>query len=237
MRKEDLKKPIKEGLADLADMAERDHEVQMARADLYKIAKYAIKLHEMLKGVSEKEGLEGWVQSKITKASDYIGSVYHHLDYETRFESEISTAVESAEYKDALRKRLQEKAVSKAQQRLMGMAYAYKQGELDDASEEVKKLANSMSLKDLEDFASTKHAGKPEHVEEGVLDYIKDKLGANMEEYDNDMKTLRRLAGDGPDAKSAEFGCNNDPRICLIKFIRKNDLDPKGLTKEIEARL
>ena len=73
---------IKEGLGDLAHAAEKDHEVQMARADLYKIAKYAIKLHDMLKGVSEAEGLEGWVQSKITKSADMIGSVYHHMDYE-----------------------------------------------------------------------------------------------------------------------------------------------------------
>ena len=76
------KNEIQEGLGELADRAERDHEVQMARSDLYKIAKYAIKLHDMLKGVSEAEGLEGWVQSKITKSADYLGSVYHHLDYE-----------------------------------------------------------------------------------------------------------------------------------------------------------
>ena len=75
-------KEISEGLGELADIAERDHEVQMARADLYKLAKYAIKLHDMLKGVSEAEGLEGWVQSKITKSADMIGSVYHHMDYE-----------------------------------------------------------------------------------------------------------------------------------------------------------
>mgnify|MGYP006233597487 FL=1 len=76
------KKKTNEGLADLADMAERDHEVQMARSDLYKIAKYAIKLHEMMKNISEAEGLEGWQQSKITKAADYMDSVYHSLDYE-----------------------------------------------------------------------------------------------------------------------------------------------------------
>ena len=73
---------IEEGLGELADIAERDHEVQMARAQLYKIAKYSIKLHDMLKGVSEEQGLEGWIQSKITKSSEMIGSVYHHLDYE-----------------------------------------------------------------------------------------------------------------------------------------------------------
>ncbi len=76
------KTEIEEGLGELADIAERDHEVQMARADLYKSAKYAIKLHEMLKGISEAEGLEGWVQSKITKASEMLGSVFHHMDYQ-----------------------------------------------------------------------------------------------------------------------------------------------------------
>jgi hypothetical protein len=80
------KESTNEGLAELAGVAERDHEVQMARADLYKIAKYAIKLHEMLKGVSETEGMQGWQQSKITKAADYMGSVYHAMDYENKFE-------------------------------------------------------------------------------------------------------------------------------------------------------
>ena len=77
---------LKEDLADLAYKAESDHEVQMARAELYKVAKYAIKMHEMLKGVDEREGLEGWVQSKITKAGDYMASVYHHMDYEQKFD-------------------------------------------------------------------------------------------------------------------------------------------------------
>ena len=85
IKEEAMSKAIKEGLADLADMAERDHEVQMARADLYKIAKYAIKLHDMMKNVSEAEGLEGWQQAKITKAADYIGSVYHNLEYDLKF--------------------------------------------------------------------------------------------------------------------------------------------------------
>ena len=87
-------KKVQEGLGELADIAERDHEVQMARADLYKIAKYAIKLHDMLKGVSEAEGIEGWQQSKITKAADYIGSVYHSLDYEMKFGEEEVTESE-----------------------------------------------------------------------------------------------------------------------------------------------
>lgn len=81
----DAKKKTNEGLGELADMAERDHEVQMARADLYKIAKYAIKLHDILKNITEEQGLEGWVQAKITKSSDYISAVYHNLDYDQKF--------------------------------------------------------------------------------------------------------------------------------------------------------
>jgi hypothetical protein len=61
-----------------------DHEVQMARSDLYKAGKYAIELHNMLKRVGEQQGLEGWVQAKITKAADYLESVYHYLDYEMK---------------------------------------------------------------------------------------------------------------------------------------------------------
>ena len=89
MRKENLKS-IKEGLGDLAAQAEMDHEIQMARSELYKIAKYAIKLHEMLKGRSEEQGLEAWQQSKITKAADYIGSVYHNLEYEMKFGEQMA---------------------------------------------------------------------------------------------------------------------------------------------------
>jgi len=61
-------------------------------------------------------------------------------------------------------------ALSKVQQRLMGMAYAYKKGELDskDASQEVKDLADSMTLKQLKKFAATKHEGLPERVPENI---------------------------------------------------------------------
>lgn len=65
-------------------VTEPDHEVQMARSDLYKAGKYAIDLHNMLKTVGEAHGLEGWVQAKITKAADYLESVYHYLDYEMK---------------------------------------------------------------------------------------------------------------------------------------------------------
>ena len=59
---------------------------------------------------------------------------------------------------------INEKALSKSQQRFMGMVYAYKKGEMPNASDEVKKAAEGMSKKDAEKYASTKHAKLPEKV-------------------------------------------------------------------------
>jgi hypothetical protein len=175
------KKTTNEGLGELADMAERDHEVQMARAQLYKLAKYSIKLHDMLKGVTEAEGIEGWQQAKITKASDYISSVYHALDYDMKFEGgkvaegksphkkgsaayKKQMAAKHAgmnEYKENLKAQLAEKAVSKSQQQAAGVALAAKRkGQTPKGKGAAADMAK-MSTKELEKFAGTKHKGLP----------------------------------------------------------------------------
>jgi hypothetical protein len=69
-----------------------DHEVQMARQELYRTAKLAIMTHELMKQVSERQGIEGWVASKITRAADYIETVFDYLDYEMRYPSEMMEA-------------------------------------------------------------------------------------------------------------------------------------------------
>jgi len=56
---------------------------------------------------------------------------------------------------------INEKSVSKSQQRFMGMVHKCKETG-DCASEEVRKAAKSMKSEDAEDFASTKHKGLPE---------------------------------------------------------------------------
>lgn len=96
MKKTNIQK-IQEGLADLADKCEKDHEVQMARSELYKLSKYSIKLHDLLKSISEKEGLQAWQQSYITKAADYIDAVYQDLQYEQEIGREIDTDIDKAE--------------------------------------------------------------------------------------------------------------------------------------------
>lgn len=64
-----------------------DHEVQMARQELYRTAKLALMTHDLLNRVGEQQGLEGWVQAKLTRAADYIETVFAYLDYEMRFPS------------------------------------------------------------------------------------------------------------------------------------------------------
>jgi hypothetical protein len=60
---------------------------------------------------------------------------------------------------------LDEKAVSKQQQKFMGMAHAMQKGEkVKGASKELKKVAKTMKPKDTEDFAKTKHKGLPDKV-------------------------------------------------------------------------
>jgi hypothetical protein len=63
----------------------RDNEVHMARQELYRTAKLSLMLHEILKNVDESKGLDGWVQRKLTRAADYIESVFDYMDYEMRY--------------------------------------------------------------------------------------------------------------------------------------------------------
>ena len=59
-----------------------DYEGRMAKQNLYKLHKYSGELFEMLHDYQE---MESWVQEKIAKAADYIGSVKHYLDYEMQY--------------------------------------------------------------------------------------------------------------------------------------------------------
>lgn len=57
-----------------------DHEVQMAKGDLVQAGKNAVDIYQHIRDVSEEEGLEGWVQEKITKATDYLNIVRDYFD-------------------------------------------------------------------------------------------------------------------------------------------------------------
>jgi serine protease inhibitor len=56
---------------------ERDAEGQMAKGELQVMAKKAQELAAMMQDDTQ---LEAWVQSKITKAKDYISSVHDYMN-------------------------------------------------------------------------------------------------------------------------------------------------------------
>jgi hypothetical protein len=58
-----------------------DHEVEMARSDLFQSAKNAKKVYELISNISEDQGLEGWVQEKIIKANDYLNTIREYLEH------------------------------------------------------------------------------------------------------------------------------------------------------------
>ena len=84
-------------------------------------------------------------------------------------------------------------AKSKSQQRFMGMVHALQKGELSpsDVSGKVKDVANRMDDKDAEDYASTKHKGKPEHVPKEVVRKLRE--------------TIRQIVKENPAAAAAAF--------------------------------
>src|SRR6056300_674109 len=79
---------------------ESDHEVSMARGELEAIADKATQLAGALQGKSDEGNpLEAWVQSKITKAKDYINSVSDYLTYDPSMKQNEETEVNEVNIK------------------------------------------------------------------------------------------------------------------------------------------
>ena len=73
------KKRIFEIIKEELEEAHVDREGDMAKGQLYHIAKNAMTLFDSL---NDEDQLQGWVQSKITKAADYMKTVRDYLEYE-----------------------------------------------------------------------------------------------------------------------------------------------------------
>ena len=104
-------------------------------------------------------------------------------------------------------------AKSKAQQRFMGMVHALQKGEIkpSDVSDKVKKAADSMSDKDAEDFASTKHKGLPMKMKKEELQRLITKYGVKKVREcilagkgKEDSKGYRHDEGFGGDLKGSD---------------------------------
>jgi len=77
---------VRKGLSDQPDVAdalrtanEDAGEGHMSKSQLYATAKMAIELIDM---INKGDDLEGWVQTKLNLAADYLQAVYHYEDYQ-----------------------------------------------------------------------------------------------------------------------------------------------------------
>jgi len=76
----DLINKNKELLAKLVKQLHEDAgEGHMSKSQLYQTAKMAIELLDM---INKGDDLEGWVQTKLNLAADYLQAVYHYEDYQ-----------------------------------------------------------------------------------------------------------------------------------------------------------
>jgi len=129
---------------DIEDQGEYDQEGEMAKGQLHTVLRNAKELHNLL---GDNDNLPEWVQSKLAKIEGMM--------------KDVSEYMQSEREQDDGEEELDEKAVSKKQQKFMGMVHAAQKGG-KPASKEVAKVAKTMKKKDAEDFASTKHKGLPE---------------------------------------------------------------------------
>jgi hypothetical protein len=87
---------IKEAIKDKLDIGEYDQEGDMAKSDLRSIMANAKRVHDMLE---DSDNLPEWVQSKITKAEDYMSTVANYLSAEMSEEYERPIKKDPSLYK------------------------------------------------------------------------------------------------------------------------------------------
>ena len=80
-----MPEPVGGDQAPVRQLDHHDEEGRMAKSQLYRAGKYA---QEIMDNIGDDDELEAWVQSKITKAADYLGAVKHYLEYEYKTRGE-----------------------------------------------------------------------------------------------------------------------------------------------------
>jgi hypothetical protein len=113
-------------------------------------------------------------------------------------------------------------AISIAQQRLMAQAYAIKAGAMEPSElnpkykKAIMNLADSMTKQELKKYASTKHKGLPQHVEEDLNEEVIGDMPVSLEPVGSDKIPMFQPKGPGkivpfldPDSKQKKKGKKN----------------------------
>jgi hypothetical protein len=183
-----------------------DHEISMARGELEAIADKATQLASMLQSKSDEGNpLEAWVQSKITKAKDYINSVSDYMMYnpDMKQNEEVKEGIMSniATLKSEFQRLDTDYKKMKDEYNTI-MAGAYKGDEFEVEKKMFKALR---SLKDVrQELTSALKTVKEETLEEGFsanliakAKEIAKKLSGNLTKaYDEIEKIAKGLSKD-----------------------------------------
>jgi hypothetical protein len=200
-----------QGPEGMVDRGEYGREGDMAKEQMHTIVSAAKELHSIL---TDEQDLPEWVQSKITKAMDYIDTA---RDYMLAQQAEGNEVVA-------------EKAVSQQQQKFMGMAHAMQKGEkIKGASAELKKVAKTMKKSDVKDFAATKHEGLPKKVKEADAEPKAKKTGGiefGKGIYENINSRVENIIAEGMNVSvNMSAGSNGEPTKNITISAEGDDAD------------
>src|SRR6056300_1254071 len=224
----------------IAEQDEKDHEISMARGELEAIADKAMKLSSILSGKSDDGNpLEAWVQSKITKAKDYINSVSDYLMYNPDMKQNEETILEYT-------------------QQQIKQAYGilndprYKGGNYDGAVAAIEKLAKGLSKqkdvanalkraneensKELQKDRTDNYKDKNKELEEKFTVQITKKDGTTMElgRYNTAAEAQRFVDMYGKGAKVKKEEVEIDEKISDIFKANKEGESVEDIAKKLK---
>jgi hypothetical protein len=202
----------KEGDIDPADQGEYDHEGDMAKGDIKTIVRHAQALYKIL---GDNDNLPEWVQSKLAKVESMMVAVDEYMQNQDSDGGEEPIA---------------EKAVSKKQQRFMGMVHATQKGKIAP-SKEVGKVASTMKPKDTEDFAKTKHKGLPDKVKSKKKEVDENSEGGRLNTTVNTDGTSSTSSSTGRISATVDKG------TVSVKPAKTNSMVGKGIYDSFNREL
>ena len=188
-----------EALNKVREQDNKDHEISMARGELEAIADKATQLSSALDGKSDEGNpLEAWVQSKITKAKDYINSVSDYMMYKPEAVTEAYASHLIAKAKEIAKKM---------------------SNDMTGAVKEIEKLSKGLSNDPSVLSALQKANEDIEWVEENKISDIfkSNKEGNSIEDIAKrlklSVKMVKRLLGEAQEEPKEEKDDKDDKEL------------------------
>jgi len=212
---------------------EIDHEGAMAKADLFKLGQYSYKLFKKLE---DDDQLESWVQAKITKAADYITSVYHYMEFEMKF-SEYGKKLDDSDVLSESQKTVMKNKLMEAKSKIRDLKLAEAKKTNKDP---VAKNLNKFNVPKVEDDKKkkeksgyNKHKNKDMQLDELGKQTINNYTKGALDAYSTALtRDAQRGAGKkfrkGPDSDK-DLSTINKRKKGLLRVTGEHPNDMKNL--------